>query len=505
VNLTWEGKAEALAALGAPIPRIVPREELPFAGELDPRPGDIRAAHPKRTIVHGDALHVARALSSQGWEGKADLIYLDPPYGSGVDYRMDDQTTGEPAIAERNGSRTRRAVAYGDRWEEGAASHLDMLLPRLYALQPLLKPTGSIWIQVDWRAGYLVRALCDEIFGRDRFLNEIVWRRAPNLGRQARSGQFGRTLDALLVYGASARARLVPPSRLSPIARRVAQCDAATGRYFTLAPRGDYTDASVAKLEQEGRIYRTSKGKIAVKYWLEQDAEGRLFKRQPVDALWADVPPLRHGSPSERTGYPTQKPRALLDRIVQAGSLEGGLVIDLFAGSGTTGAAAAALGRSFILADTSPVAFATMRSRLLREGAPSLSVQDCGAEPPLAPLRVDVDPIGGTQWKVELACPDQPAPVAWAISLSEAEPFRIDWHAERGTGRHPPDLCRVATVPRSPVVRARAYFADGTIGQTCLHLTTAQRAEPMLGLARPPTAHADHSRPPPALGCKEPA
>jgi hypothetical protein len=271
----------------------------------------------------------------------------------------------------------------------------------------------------------------------------------------------------------------------------------------------------VARLEQEGRIYRTSKGKIAVKYWLEQDAAGHLFKRQPVDSLWTDVAPLRHGSPSERTGYPTQKPRALLERIVQAGSREGGLVVDLFAGSGTTGAAAAALGRSFILADTSPVAIATMRSRLLREGAPSLSVQECGVGPPRVPLRIDVDPEGATHWKVELACPDRPAPIAWALSLSEAEPFRIDWHAERGTGRHPPDLCRVATLPRSPVVRARAYFADGTIGETCLHLTTAKRAEPMLGrapeasgptsLGRAPAAHADHFHPPPALDCKEPA
>src|SRR5262249_44965548 len=155
------------------------------------------------------------------------------------------------------------------------------------------------WIQADWRAGYLVRAICDEVFGRDRFLNEIVWRRAPNLGRQARSGQFGRTLDMLVIYGASSRVRLVPPTRLSPLAMRSAQRDAATGRYFTLAPRGDYTDASVARLEREGRIHRTSKGKIAVKYWLEQDTEGRLFKRQPVDALWTDVPPLRHASPSE--------------------------------------------------------------------------------------------------------------------------------------------------------------------------------------------------------------
>src|SRR5262249_31588440 len=156
--------------------------------------------------------------------------YLDPPYGSGVDYRMEERLLG--ARASNDGC----AAAYVDRWEEGPASHLDMLLPRLAALRPLLRDTGSVWLQVDWRAGYLVRALCDEIFGRERFLNEIVWRRAPNLGRQARSGQFGRTLDTLIVYGASHRARLLPPDRLMPITTHAAQLDAETGRHFTLAP-----------------------------------------------------------------------------------------------------------------------------------------------------------------------------------------------------------------------------------------------------------------------------
>src|SRR5262245_51851710 len=108
---------------------MVPREELPLvdANGLDlDRTG--RAAHPQRTVVHGDALHVARALSSQGWEGKADLVYLDPPYGSGVDYRMGDQTKSEPALArarQASENTARAALAYGDRWEEGAASHLD--------------------------------------------------------------------------------------------------------------------------------------------------------------------------------------------------------------------------------------------------------------------------------------------------------------------------------------------------------------------------------------------
>jgi DNA modification methylase len=468
--LTWEGKAEALALtrLEGPIAPLVVDERFD-AGQGRTSYGDERSV---RRVIQGDALDVARALAREGLAGQVDLIYLDPPYGSGVDYHMEER------LFDGSASNGACAAAYGDRWEEGQASYLDMMLPRLAALRPVLRDTGSIWIQVDWRAGYLVRALCDEIFGRERFLNEIVWRRAPNLGRQARSGQFGRTLDVLVVYGAGPRARLVPPDRLTPITARAAQLDADTGRYFTLAPRGDYTDASVARLEKEGRIYRSSTGRIAVKYWLEQDADGTLCKRQPIDSLWTDVPPLRHASPGERTGYPTQKPRALLDRILAAGSPPGGLVVDLFAGSGTTGAAAEALGRRYILGDASPIAIATARSRLLREGAPSLSLEHAQATTARSPIRIDVRPFGA-EVEVELQCSSGSMPVSWALSFSGKNPFRVDWHAERGTGRRPADLCRVARVPRARVIRARAYFVDGTLGETSARLATAKRNEPM--------------------------
>jgi DNA modification methylase len=464
--LTWQGKAEALATLKAPAAPLVVDEEYRTSRENIAADDDA-----VRKIVHGDALDVARALCAQGFEGKVDLVYLDPPYGSGVDYRMEERLVGQPPGGT--------AAAFGDKWEEGAASYLDMIFPRLVALRPLLRDTGSMWIQVDWRAGHLVRSLCDEIFGRDRFLNEIIWRRAPNLGRQARSGQFGRTLDTLIVYGASARARLRPPEQLTPVPARAAHCDAETGKYFTLAPRGDYTDASVARLEREGRIYRTSRGTIAIKYWLEQDTEGRLFKRQPVDSLWTDVPPLRHASPGERTGYPTQKPRALLERIVAAGSPSSGLVVDLFAGSGTTGAAAQSLGRDFVLGDASAVAIATMRSRLLREGLPSLSIEHCRTPSRPSPIRIEARPLDAADMEIELFHRDEAVPLAWALSLSARTPFRIDWHAERGTGRRPAPLCRVARVPRSSNIAARAYFADGTFGEASTELTTSNGEGPM--------------------------
>jgi DNA modification methylase len=448
--LTWEGKAQALETLEATPPRFELDEEF---GATRPVVGAELSDDINR-VIQGDALAVARALAVQGLSGQADVVYLDPPYASGVDYAHEERVDGRVA----------RASAYGDRWDD-LASYLDMLMPRIAAAGRLLKPTGSIWIQVDWRASYLVRAVCDELFGRDRFLNEIVWRRAPNLGRQARSGQFGRTLDTLIVYGASSQTRLVPPERLEHVPRRSARRDAHSGRWFTVAPRGDYTDASIARLEAEGRVHRTSSGGVAVKYWLEEDAEGRLGRKRPVDALWLDVPPLRHASTGERTGYPTQKPRALLERVIAAASSPGGLVVDLFAGSGTTGAAAASLGRRFILGDASPVAIATMRSRLLREGVTALRLERCGVTLERGEARLQASPHGATEMEVVLRCRADARPTAWAIATGgdAGSAFRPTWHAERGTGRSPGELPNKVIVPRAPLVRARVYFVDGTV------------------------------------------
>jgi adenine-specific DNA-methyltransferase len=428
VALEWEGKKASLEGLDGPLPAFA-RAEIMEAKEP--------TSAQKIRLILGDALDVARRLAVDGLLAKVDLVYLDPPYGSGANYTHEERLEGRATGA------LTRAAAYRDTWEDGPASYLDMLYPRLAALRPLLCPTGSIWVQVDWRASHLVRALCDEIFGRDRFLNEIVWRRAPNLGRQARSGQFGRTLDTIVVYGGGREARLVPPTRLLPVRSGSAKKDPATGRYYTVAPRGDYTDESVARLETEGRIHHSPSGNVYVKYWLEQDEDGKLCKRQPIDTLWIDIPPLRHVSPEERTGYPTQKPRALLERIIAAGSPKGGVVVDLFAGSGTTGAAAAALGRKAVLADSSPVAVSIMRNRMHRAGI-AASIDLCGAAPARSdrPASLDAAWADKGHVAVRLHCPAARDLLGWAVSVEQAEgePLRPAFYAGRATGRRPAEM-----------------------------------------------------------------
>ena len=435
------------------------------------------AAAPMR-LVRGDALDVALALAAEGLAGKVDLVYLDPPFASQENYEIETRLDG-PADG-----RVRRSPAYEDSWSRagrgkrgagGIHAYLDVLAPRLAAMARLLSPTGTLWVHLDWRAAYLVRVLLDEIMGRDAFLNEIVWRRAPNLGRQATSQQFGRTLDTLVVYG-KPDAVLRPPTRLEPIEKGAIRWDrpeAEGGRPFTTAPRGDYTDASIARLEAEGRVHRTPSGRVYIKYHLVKDATGAWCRERRVDALWTDVPPLRHAAVSERTGFPTQKPRALLERIVACASPPGGLVVDLFSGSGTTGEAAHVLGRRAILGDVGAASIATARARLLRAGA-SLSLERCGdaAATSTATIACKVHASAASSGEgvlsVRLLSPGEP--LAWAIGTlgagdgSDHGVFTSLWHTERAPGARPTPAALEALVSAAPNLAARVYADDGRVG-----------------------------------------
>ncbi len=414
-------------------------------------------AEPGRLIA-GDALDIARGLALEGKRGNVDLVYVDPPFASQAAYVHEARLDG-PADG-----RVVRTQAYDDRWGPGLGSYLEMMAPRLEALAGLLSSQGTIWVHVDWRASYLVRALLDEIVGREAFMNEIVWRRAPNLGRQATSNQFGRTLDTLIVYGGP-DAKLMPPTRLDPVPANAVRRD-EQGRLFTSAPRGDYTDASIAKLDAEGRVHRTPSGKLYVKYFLVKNAEGVWCRERRVDALWTDVPPLRHARSRERTGFPTQKPRALLDRVIACASRPGGLVVDLFAGSGTTGESAHALGRRFVLGDQSPLALATARARLLRAGVPLL-VQSCArtsATEGKTAGRARVE-RSGQRVRVHLLEPREP--LAWAIDRAHDPrgPFRVAWHSEREPGARSVRPALVdATIEHAPgPVAVRVFYDDGHV------------------------------------------
>ncbi len=417
-------------------------------------------------IIRGDALDIGDALIAEGLRGKVDLVYIDPPFASQADYINEVRLDG-PADG-----RVVRTRAYTDTWssdlagDDGVGAYLDRLAPRLARMAELLSPRGSMWVHLDWRAAYLVRVILDEIFGRRNFLNEIVWRRAPNLGRQAASKQYGRTIDTIVVYGNS-EAVLDPAKRLEPIEPNAIRLD-DEGRRFTAAPRGDYTDESIKRLDAIGRVHRTSSGRVYIKYFLEKNADGEWCRDRRVDALWTDIAPLRHAPASERTGYPTQKPVALLERIIASGSPPGGLVVDLYAGSGTTAVAAHALGRRSIVGDTGGLSIAVARARLLRDGAP-YTIDQCDANevrPYSSSLAADalvITAIPNRQVQIELRQSEEP--LAWAID-TDFDPnrgFVVTWHSEHQPGAKSRPVERRAIAPASPNLAVRIYGTDGSV------------------------------------------
>jgi len=311
IELTWPGKGEPqdLAASWTDLEHI---ERL--AGDAE-SPSESSAATDKwrNMLIRGDNLLAAGALAER-LSGKIDLIYIDPPFATGLNYYSHVASGAKGELVERR--------AYRDSHVRGMAGYLDKSYARLRLLRRLLAPEGKLFLHCDWRANSMLRLLLDELFGPDCFRNEIIWRRAPNLGRQAASKQLGRVIDTILVYSKTPGAKFdgAAPKRSKEVALnrkgapKNARWDEERKLYFTTAPRGDYTDASIAKLREQGRVYDTATGKVYIKYFLQKDEGGRWVKEQPVDTLWDDfaVRPLRHRPKSEDMGYDTQKPECLI-------------------------------------------------------------------------------------------------------------------------------------------------------------------------------------------------
>ncbi|GAB4386533.1 MAG: hypothetical protein Kow0022_15840 [Phycisphaerales bacterium] len=357
-EFVWEGKYDAQGRRRKPDAPPLPLRLLEeWAGPVDAS---------SNLLLHGDNMLVMAALLPR-FRRAIDLIYIDPPYDCGLDYTL-EVPVGEAATATVH--------AYRDAWGRGRESYPQMMAERLMLMKELLHPAGCIFVHCDWRANAVIRLLLDEVFGPACFRNEIVWRRAPNVGRQAASSQLGRVVDSIFVYsareGTPFRGQVPMRSRAVELDRtgkpRNCKWDAERRLYFTTAPRGDYTDESIARLRSQGRIYESSTGKIYIKYFLRRGDDGRWYKDAPVDTLWDDpeVRPLRHCSKDELDiGYATQKPEGLLRRIIAWASPPGGLVADFFCGSGTTGAAAQQLGRRWIMADLGRQAIHTARKRMI--------------------------------------------------------------------------------------------------------------------------------------------
>lgn len=270
-------------------------------------------------ILAVDAIDLGAHVSP----GSVDLAYLDPPFAVGVRFR---------------GRRQSGVVAYDDRWPSLEA-YLDWLEARVRVIHALLSDEGSMWLHLDHRAVHDAKVRCDRVFGRARFVSEIVW--VPGNGSKSRRAP-GITHQTILVYAKGAR--MIWNAR-DPMLR---EPHAATSRamHFT-------------RVDEHGRVYRDRTiGEKTYRYYAD---EGRA-----LGSVWTDCPAMSANTPlrGETTNYPTQKPERLLERVVRGASREGSLVVDPFCGSGTTLAVCARLGRRAIGCDTSALALRTARRRI---------------------------------------------------------------------------------------------------------------------------------------------
>jgi adenine-specific DNA-methyltransferase len=350
-------------------------------------------------LIYGDNLLTMQALLAgdkdngvPSLRGKVDLIYIDPPFDSKADYRTKVVLPGaeveqKPTVIEQ--------FAYSDTWADGTASYLAMITPRLILMRELLADTGSIYVHLDWHVGHYVKIFLDEIFGKDNFVNEIVWRRA---NAHNDPGRCGIITDSLYYY-AKTEKRIWNPI-YTPYSEEYLNSHwnsrDETGRRFRLIPldaprhgnggnlvyewKGKWPAASrtwayikdrMEEFERQGRIAYTRTGTPCLKRYVDETPG------LPLQNLWDDIPPVNPMA-LERLNYATQKPETLLERIVTASSNEGSIVADFVGGSGTAAVVAEKLNRRWIVSDLGKPACMIMRKRLIDQNAKPFLYQSIG-------------------------------------------------------------------------------------------------------------------------------
>jgi len=300
----------------------------------------------RNRLVWADKKYALPSLVNE-FAGAVDLIYIDPPFDTGANFALktavpdsDESFVKEPSIIEHK--------AYRDTWGRGLDSYLQWFRDTVALLSELLSPKGSIYVHLDWHVGHYAKVVLDEVFGPDNFINEIAWC-YEDVGGKA-TNYFKRKHDTIFLYQKSA-------ARTFNVFRKKLS-ESTIKRY------GEYLDGNgqityrQLKKSNPG-VFATLKGvRDLDEVWLD------INKGAPLNDWWPDISPLKIGF-KESTGYPTQKPEALLQRILECSSDPGDLVLDCFCGSGTTLAMAEKMQRRWVGCDLSRFAVHTTRKRLL--------------------------------------------------------------------------------------------------------------------------------------------
>lgn len=348
-------------------------------------------------VIRGECVSACAYLKEQGIQ--VDLVYIDPPFASGADYAKKVYIRRNPKIAAAISQaeeeldipdlKSFEEKMYGDVWDK--EKYLAWMYENLAAIKSIVSEKASIYVHLDWHIGHYVKILMDEIFGEDSFRNEIIWQRA-NAHSDSKQGavHYGRMHDVIFYYALSDDAVFnmqYTPYDEAYINQYYKSVEPETGRRYWLdnlqgpggASKGNpyyevmgvsrywrYSQARMNELIAEGRIVQTAPGTVPkYKRYLDE------MPGKPVQDMWTDVKSLGGlGSiVEERTDYATQKPIALLERIIKASSDEGMTVADFFGGSGVTAAVSNKLGRRFIHSDIGINSIQTVRDRLFADGA----------------------------------------------------------------------------------------------------------------------------------------
>ncbi|MDQ6909959.1 MAG: site-specific DNA-methyltransferase [Actinomycetota bacterium] len=385
LRLTWDGKRSDVRGLSLPLQVVeeigVARANLGTFDEITAGSDDDRW---RNRLIWGDNAHVLASLADE-LAGQVDLVYIDPPFDSRQDYKVRigvGDSTADESLAKIQS--VIEDKAYRDTWGAGVESYLQMLYTRLLLLRELLSDRGSIFLHLAPNVSHLARVLMDEIFGAENFRAEIIWKRttAHSDGGQG-SKQFGPVHDVISVFSKTDDYIWHPHYKeydAAYIASKYPQVEEGTGRRFGLwdmtgpggAAKGNpsyevlgvtrywrYSEERMADLIEEGRVIQPSPGAVPrYKRYLDETPG------VPLQDVWDDIFAI-NSQAQERLGYDTQKPEALLRRIIESSSDPGSIVLDCFAGSGTTAAVAEQLARRWVAIDIGRFAVHTTRKRLL--------------------------------------------------------------------------------------------------------------------------------------------
>ena len=341
-------------------------------------------------VIRGECVSACAYLREKGI--KVDLVYIDPPFASGADYAKKVYIRRNPRVAQAIAKaeeeldidelKAFEEKMYGDVWDK--EKYLNWMYENLVAIKSVMSENASIYVHLDWHIGHYVKILLDEIFGEDNFINEIIWQKTT--APKAQSIQFSNIHDAIFIYSINKEYifnQQYNPYNAEYIKQFYRYTDEQGRRYrisdfsqngqgegkffgekFIVPAPGKHWIWSQDKIDEGiklGKIVISSNGIPGLKRYLDE------MPGDPVRDIWGDINGLGPQS-KEDADYATQKPKALLERIIKASSNEGMIVADFFGGSGVTAAVANKLNRKFITCDIGINSIQTMRDRLKADG-----------------------------------------------------------------------------------------------------------------------------------------